>query len=71
MLKNWSKYTKEFNNWMSWMTTFNIELISLHLKINNLLKSTNKSIFNDDESNFGTNMSKFIQSYIIKYHKYL
>ena len=32
MLKNWSKYTKEFINWMSWMTTFNIELISRHLK---------------------------------------
>ena len=60
MLKKWSKYTKEFINWMSWMTTFNIELISRHLKINNLLKSTKKSIFNDDEPNFGTNMSEFI-----------
>ena len=35
---------KDLMNWMIWMTTFNMELRPLHIKINQLLTVTKKMV---------------------------
>ena len=42
MLTKQRKNTKDLINWMIQMTTFNMELMSIHLKINKALTATKK-----------------------------
>ena len=42
MFKKCRKHNKELTNWMSWMMKFNIKLMVIHFKINNLLSDMKK-----------------------------
>ena len=52
---------------MIWMMEFNIELIYLHLKKIVMYRDKGGG-FNDDEPSYRTNISKYIDSYVIKAH---
>ena len=44
MLKNWNKNMKALMKWMSWVMTFNIKLMSLHIKTKKSLTDINKEV---------------------------